>query len=162
MPSSKHCIVLARVVAVEEPYRDKSGTVKTREVRQAEAVVWLTEGTADDIVNARNYRLEQHWQVFAYPTTEPDPLGRARKEVMGPCKHWYEHEGSLVLDLCDVLWCYVWRDDKEQFHSATIESTEGVRASMLEAFDSAAAAQEWAESKARELLTRALATLGEV
>ena len=52
------------------------------------ALVWLKKGTDADATKAAEFIAAQHaadalaHAVFTYPTTEKDPLGRARRDVM--------------------------------------------------------------------------------
>ncbi len=55
------------------------------DVKKAHAAMWLNEGTATDAAGARKYVKKDHpdsGRVFVYPTTEKDPLGWARREVL--------------------------------------------------------------------------------
>ncbi len=57
---------------------------KLVDVKKPHAAMWLNSGSVDDVAKARRYVKNDHpdsGRVFAYPTTEPDPLGRARREV---------------------------------------------------------------------------------
>jgi hypothetical protein len=46
------------------------------------AAVWLNEGTDEDLKKATAYATKDGWQVLTFPCSEPDPLGRARKQVL--------------------------------------------------------------------------------
>ena len=46
------------------------------------AMCWVNEGTNDDLEKANAWAKREGYRVFAYPTTEPDPLSRAREDVM--------------------------------------------------------------------------------
>jgi hypothetical protein len=55
-------------------------------VPQAHAVVWVNDGTEADRQSAEDYVRRAcadklRAAVFAFPTTEQDPLGRARREI---------------------------------------------------------------------------------
>lgn len=55
------------------------------EVTKAHACVWLNRGRERDIETARAYIASHEAEtgrVFVYPTSEKDPLGRARREIM--------------------------------------------------------------------------------
>jgi hypothetical protein len=59
---------------------------KLEVVPQAHAAVWVNRGTAADRQSAEDYVRRDHADkrraaVFAFPTTEQDPLGRARREI---------------------------------------------------------------------------------
>lgn len=69
---------------------------KTRPKVDGHAVMWVRRGTAVDVEKAESYARREAAEaakdprsatghghrVFVYPTTEKDPLGRARKEVL--------------------------------------------------------------------------------
>jgi hypothetical protein len=55
-----------------------------KQVLVSKAVMWLNRGTEKDLEKAKVYARSQKDQriaVFTYPTTERDPLGRAKKEI---------------------------------------------------------------------------------
>jgi hypothetical protein len=59
----------AKLVVVKKPY----------------AAMWRNAGTPEDVVKARAYAKKENpttGRVMVYPTTEKDPLGRARKDVL--------------------------------------------------------------------------------
>lgn len=51
--------------------------------RETTACVWLNEANASEVEAAYAYARAEGMTVCLYPTTEPDPLGRARRYVMG-------------------------------------------------------------------------------
>jgi hypothetical protein len=55
----------------------------TRAVEVGHAAVWLNRATPADVEKARVFAAQEEGRrVFCYPTSERDPLGRARKEVL--------------------------------------------------------------------------------
>ncbi len=55
--------------------------------RQGRAAVWLRQGTKADVRKAKEYAAkesgaERTMHVFVYPTTEQEPLERARRDVL--------------------------------------------------------------------------------
>lgn len=51
----------------------------------AHACVWLRKGTADDLIKASAHVRAEHpgnGRVFEFPTTERDPLGKAKKRIL--------------------------------------------------------------------------------
>ena len=48
----------------------------------AKAATWLLAGDATDVKKAKAYAAQAGWKVFTYPTSEKDPLGRARADVL--------------------------------------------------------------------------------
>lgn len=79
-------IVLARVyhdTVVDGPYRaDLGETPRLKQIPAASAMVWLSHGTDVDAAKARSFADGDGWQVFVYPTTEQNPLGRAKADAM--------------------------------------------------------------------------------
>jgi hypothetical protein len=62
---------------------------KTRSAPKALTAMWLNEGSAADIKAAKHYAATERppegatWSgVFDYPSTEKDPLGRAKKDAL--------------------------------------------------------------------------------
>jgi hypothetical protein len=68
---------------------------KLRPIIEGKAVMWARHGNAHDISKAEAYahsetvkaendpwRTGYDYRVFVYPTTEKDPLGRARREIV--------------------------------------------------------------------------------
>ncbi len=60
-----------------------------RRVYVPHALVWLSRGSAEDEARARTYvaegrgwDIESQRHVYTYPPDEPDPLGRAKRDVM--------------------------------------------------------------------------------
>lgn len=59
---------------------------KLEVVPQAKSAVWLNAGTAADVEKATDYAEANHagdlkFAVFTYPTTEKDPLKRAKRDI---------------------------------------------------------------------------------
>ena len=57
---------------------------KFKSVPKPLAAMWLSEGGNEtDLEKCRAYvlKINDGWQVFTYPQTENDPLGRAKKDV---------------------------------------------------------------------------------
>lgn len=55
---------------------------------EAKAAVWLLQGNERDERKAVEHAKQTHsdkvrWEVFAFPAEEMDPLGRARKAILG-------------------------------------------------------------------------------
>ena len=74
----------------EEPRLEREGRIDIGErhtfkmERVPKAVMWKNRGSDADLVKARSYASEQGpgHHVFTYPTSERDPLGRAKKDVL--------------------------------------------------------------------------------
>jgi len=49
---------------------------------KASALVWLNEGTEADEAQARDFAQREGYSVLIFPTSEPDPLGKARAAVL--------------------------------------------------------------------------------
>ena len=49
---------------------------------KARSVIWLREGTAADVERAMAYAAHPGYKVFVYPVDEPNPLERARHDMM--------------------------------------------------------------------------------
>jgi hypothetical protein len=82
-------IVLAWVVpdfeVVRERRRDLGERPEMKEIKVPKAVVWLKSGDDADIEKAKAYaskETEYEIAVFTYPTSEKDPLGKAKREVL--------------------------------------------------------------------------------
>ncbi len=86
-------LVVAIVVArtVPETYvirarRADLGELPVLGVRHvARACMWLNVGAQEDVEKARQWAATQGdeaWRVFVYPADEPDPLGRAKGDVL--------------------------------------------------------------------------------
>ena len=54
----------------------------TREVVVGRSCVWANQGTRSDHLAALKYARREGYSVYSYATTETDPLGRARREVV--------------------------------------------------------------------------------
>lgn len=84
--SGELCIVLARVE--QEQIIDKHGRIDLgerhtfRAVPRPVAVVWANHGGERDVKRAESFALAEGYRVLSYPASEPDPLGRARADVM--------------------------------------------------------------------------------
>jgi hypothetical protein len=81
----KRTIVLARLVddveVVRQRRTDLGERPVTRAVKRAEALVWLLRGNPDDAEKARAFADREGWRVILYPTSEHDPLARAKAEL---------------------------------------------------------------------------------
>lgn len=77
----------------EEPRLEREGRIDIGErhtfkmVRVPKAVMWLNRGSEKDLATAILYAAQQSTpqqphHVFTYPTSERDPLGRAKKDVL--------------------------------------------------------------------------------
>lgn len=70
----------------QKPWRHDLGErPKLVDVKKPRAVVWVNDGSDADAAKAREYVKKAHpgtGQVFLYPTTEKDPLGKARRDVV--------------------------------------------------------------------------------
>lgn len=79
-------IVLARADIAYRPVgtwrHDLGERPKMEEVPDPKSLIWLNEGTATDLKKAKAYARQEGYSVFTYPTTERDPLGRAKKDVL--------------------------------------------------------------------------------
>ena len=69
-----------------EPFRADAGRPpRYVDVVIATACVWLLDGSAADVDKARAF-VTSHYgargAVYVYPVTEPDPLKRAKREIM--------------------------------------------------------------------------------
>ena len=78
-------IVLARLDAGSEladPGRSDIGIPpKFKPVQVPTALVWLRFGSPEDIEKARTFAAREGYTVIVYPTSEPEPLIRARREI---------------------------------------------------------------------------------
>ena len=58
---------------------------KTREVKVGRALIWrkgVTESKlANELVKAEEFAKADGYEVFAFPSTEKDPLNRAKREI---------------------------------------------------------------------------------
>jgi hypothetical protein len=85
-PSSQLTIVLARVeqdqVIVRHGRIDLGERHTFAPVDRPVAMIWLNAGDSADVERARAYASQNDYVVFTYPTTEPEPLMRARLDVM--------------------------------------------------------------------------------
>lgn len=84
---SEKTIVIARVDpeggAATVARRDRYGTpVEFKYAPAARAAIWLNRGDKSDIAKARRHAEKEGYVVFTYPTSEKDPLGRAKREIM--------------------------------------------------------------------------------
>jgi hypothetical protein len=46
------------------------------------AMIWINAGDDADVERAQTYAAREGYQVFTYPTSEPEPLVRARLDVL--------------------------------------------------------------------------------
>ena len=51
-------------------------------VRRATAMTWLLRGTDADVEKARRFGESEGYTVFTYPTSEPDPIARAKADAL--------------------------------------------------------------------------------
>jgi hypothetical protein len=81
----KFKIVLARLVddteLVRERRTDLGERPVMRDIKTAQALMWLNRGTAEDIEKAKRYAPTEGYTVLVYETTERDPLGRAKRDI---------------------------------------------------------------------------------
>lgn len=49
---------------------------------EPKALIWLNEGNESDLEKAKKFAKEENYSVFTFPTTEKDPLGLAKKQIM--------------------------------------------------------------------------------
>ena len=84
--SAQLTIVLARVeqdhVVVKQGRIDLGERHTFASVDRPVAMVWLNAGDQMDVERAQAYASQNGYTVFTYPTTEPEPLQRARLDVM--------------------------------------------------------------------------------
>lgn len=74
----------ARVVAGSKVPRVDLGERHSMETyRRPVAMMWLARGGDSDAAKARAYAAGEGYGVLIYPSTERDPLGRAKAEIMG-------------------------------------------------------------------------------
>lgn len=71
------------VEVVSSGRRDIGERPTLRDVKVPRAVMWKSGGSEKDIEKAQIYAAKEGYQVFVYPTSERDPLGRARREIAG-------------------------------------------------------------------------------
>lgn len=66
--------------------RDLGERPKMKAVQVAHAAVWLNEGGKADAEKAKAHMAREYpeGRVFLFPVDEPDPLGRAKREVLKP------------------------------------------------------------------------------
>lgn len=78
-------IVLAKLVEdveVVKPGQPDIGIRPTlRQIHRPVAMVWLESGSAEDVAKAQKYASAEGYEVLTYPTTERDPLERAKADV---------------------------------------------------------------------------------
>lgn len=56
---------------------------ETEAAPQAVAMVWLNEGTREDLEAAQKFAKAEGYRVFCFPTSERDPLAVAKSNMMG-------------------------------------------------------------------------------
>jgi hypothetical protein len=71
-PPVVHTIVLARVVK-ERHHQQYS---------RPYSMIWLREGTEEDVVKAQEFADKTGYRVFLYPPSDPDPLEHGRHDVL--------------------------------------------------------------------------------
>jgi hypothetical protein len=85
-------VVLAKVVEDRVPDQetwrhDLGERPKMRVIKQPVALIWLNEAEPRDIEFARKYAGLHGYEVYVYPASEHDPLGRAKSDVL-ECPRW--------------------------------------------------------------------------
>lgn len=79
-------IVIAHTVIDREPVgswrHDLGEHPKFIEVTRAKTAIWLNDGTEADVEKAKAYAASEDAYVFTYPTSEPDPLKRAKVDCI--------------------------------------------------------------------------------
>lgn len=53
---------------------------------EARSAIWLNKGTRADAAKAAEYAAKDGWTVYTYPTTERDPLAKARRDAIKAAK----------------------------------------------------------------------------
>ena len=86
-PSGVQTIVTAwseeREVYDGKPFAKDLGVApKMRKIVVPHAAMWMNRGGPSDVEKAKKYAEKEGHRVFLYPTSEKDPLGRARKDVL--------------------------------------------------------------------------------
>jgi hypothetical protein len=70
----------------QKPWRHDLGErPRFVDTKKAHAAMWLNQGTRSDLDKANAWVTREYpdsGHAFAYPTTESDPLGRARREIL--------------------------------------------------------------------------------
>ena len=74
------------IVAVRERHTDLGERPALTLGMVAKTMLWLTEGTADDVASAERYAVAEGYRVFTFPMSEPDARGAAAKLVLLPAK----------------------------------------------------------------------------
>ena len=86
---AERVITIAWANIVRRPASDP-GTVRVdighrvpmMDVAEPRAVVWVSAGTAADVAKAEAHAATiDGAQVFTFPTTEPDPIGRSKEKI---------------------------------------------------------------------------------
>lgn len=83
-----YTIVVARVEMTgirktgRQVMRDRNWFPEIEAAPEAKTCIWLNAGTPDDVESARTFAAKEGYTVFTYPTDDPDPRGRASREVM--------------------------------------------------------------------------------
>lgn len=62
--------------------RDMNWFPEFRAEAEGKACMWMNKGSAADVAKAEAYAAKEGWKVFTYPTTERDPLGKAKAAVL--------------------------------------------------------------------------------
>ena len=83
---TKQTIVLARL---EEDFRvieyrrtDLGERPLMERIDKPVACIWLNAGSDDDVSKAQKYAATAGYTVYTYATSERDPLGRAKKDIV--------------------------------------------------------------------------------
>lgn len=86
-PDTLRTIVLANLdpVGDTEWYQD-GWARKSRPVPLVQALSWVNAGDAEDERKARAFAKKEGYEVFIFPTSETDPLGKAKRELLSTWK----------------------------------------------------------------------------
>lgn len=86
-PDTLRTIVLANLdpVGDTEWYQD-GWARKSRPIPLVQALSWVNAGDAEDERKARAFAKKEGYEVFIFPTSEADPLGKAKRELLSTWK----------------------------------------------------------------------------
>jgi predicted TIM-barrel fold metal-dependent hydrolase len=89
---TRRCIVLARIENTALRYTgrlERYDGVNYRPIMEAapeaKALIWLNNGTKDDVVNAEKFASKEGYTVILLTAKHPDPLNVARNRIMQNC-----------------------------------------------------------------------------
>lgn len=86
-PDTLRTIVLANLDPVgETEWYEVRGRREHRPAPLVQALVWVNAGDAEDEKKARAYAKKEGYEVFIFPTSEADPLGKAKRELLATWK----------------------------------------------------------------------------